>query len=57
MRIALVVHKFPPASLGGTEVYTQSLARELAARRHQVAVFFRCEPPGASAPGQEWEWR
>mgnify|MGYP001167431608 CR=1 FL=1 len=57
MRIALVVHKFPPASLGGTEVYTQSLAQELATRGHQVAVFFRCEPPGASAPGQEWEWR
>lgn len=57
MRIALVVHKFPPASLGGTEVYAQNLARELAERGHQVAVFFRCEPPGARAPGQEWEQR
>lgn len=57
MRIALVVHKFPPPSLGGTEVYTQSLARELAARGHQVAVFYRAESPGATAAGQEWEQR
>jgi glycosyltransferase involved in cell wall biosynthesis len=57
MRIALVVHKFPPSSLGGTEVYTQNLARELVRRGHQVAVFFRAEPPGAWAPGQEWEDR
>jgi glycosyltransferase involved in cell wall biosynthesis len=39
MRIALVVHKLPPESLGGTELYTMSLARHLAARGHQVAVF------------------
>lgn len=40
MRIALVVHKFPPASYGGTEVYTLNLARGLSAR-HEVAVFYR----------------
>ncbi len=32
MRIALTVHKFPPESLGGTEVYTWGLARALASR-------------------------
>lgn len=57
MRIALVVHKFPPSSLGGTEVYSQNLAHELAARGHQVAVFYRAEQPGPRAPGQEWEER
>ncbi len=48
MRIALVVHKFPPASYGGTEVYTLNLARALA-RRHQVAVFYRDDGAGAHA--------
>jgi glycosyltransferase involved in cell wall biosynthesis len=57
MRIALVVHKFPPSSLGGTEVYTQNLARELATRGHEVAVFFRAEPPGVTSSGREWEER
>jgi len=45
MRIALVVHKFPPASYGGTEVYTLNLARALAVR-HQVAVFYRDDGTG-----------
>lgn len=40
MKIALVVHKFPPASLGGTEIYTRDLARELA-RRHEIHLFYR----------------
>lgn len=41
MRIALVVHKFPPASVGGTEIYTLNLARELSRRGHEVFVFYR----------------
>lgn len=49
MRIALVVHKFPPASLGGTEVYTQNLARELSRQGHDVFVFYRHNHPG---PGE-----
>jgi glycosyltransferase involved in cell wall biosynthesis len=40
MRIALVVHQFPPQHLGGTEVYTQGLAQALADRGHQVGVFY-----------------
>jgi glycosyltransferase involved in cell wall biosynthesis len=39
MRIALTVHKLPPESLGGTEVYTRSLARNLAILGHDVAIF------------------
>ncbi len=40
MRIAFTVHKYPPDSLGGTEIYTWSLARTLAADGHQVHVFY-----------------
>lgn len=40
MRIAFTVHKFPTESLGGTEVYTQTLARTLVATGHEVAVFY-----------------
>ncbi len=40
MRIAFVVHKFPPESLGGTEVYAWGLARELARAGHRVHVFY-----------------
>ena len=39
LRIAFVVHKLPPESLGGTEVYTRSLARALAAQGHKVQIF------------------
>ena len=40
MRIAYVVHKFPPESLGGVEIYTWGLARTLARMGHHVAVFY-----------------
>lgn len=43
MRILQVVHQFPPSNIGGTEIYTQSLARELAAQGHEVIVFHREE--------------
>lgn len=39
LRICFVVHKLPPESLGGTEVYTRSLARALAAQGHYVQIF------------------
>ncbi len=39
-RIAYVVHKFPPESIGGTEVYTWSLARHMARAGHQVHIFY-----------------
>lgn len=40
MRIAFTVHKFPTESLGGTEVYTQTLARTLVTTGHEAAVFY-----------------
>jgi glycosyltransferase involved in cell wall biosynthesis len=49
MRIALVVHKFPPASLGGTEIYSRDLARELS-RRHELHLFYRDD----ALPGQNY---
>ncbi len=39
MRILLVVHYFMPYSVGGTEEYTYSLAREMMERGHDVRVF------------------
>jgi glycosyltransferase involved in cell wall biosynthesis len=54
MRILLVVHQFPPERLGGTEVYTLELARELAARGHQAAVFHRAPGPRGLVPA-EWD--
>jgi glycosyltransferase involved in cell wall biosynthesis len=56
MRIALVVHKFPPSSMGGTENYTLNLAQELSRRGHPVFVFYRAEPPVANAQ-MSWEDR
>jgi glycosyltransferase involved in cell wall biosynthesis len=53
MRIALVVHKFPPSSMGGTENYTLNLAQELSRHGHQVFVFYRAEPTVA---GQRMIW-
>jgi len=40
MRILLVVHKYPPESLGGTEIYTWSLAQTLARANHEIHVFY-----------------
>ena len=39
MRILHVVHQYPPNHLGGTELYTQAMARRQAAAGHDVAVF------------------
>lgn len=47
MRIAFTVHKLPPDSLGGTEIYTLGLARALARQGHAVAIF--CPQPGATS--------
>jgi glycosyltransferase involved in cell wall biosynthesis len=55
LRIALVVHKFPPASLGGTEIYTYNLAHELA-KGHEVSVFYRDDGDGCTFR-EEWEER
>lgn len=39
MRIVLVVHGFPPDRLGGTELHTAALARNLAEAGHDIFVF------------------
>ena len=44
MRIAHVIHAFPPLSRAGSENYCYSLAAE-EARRHQVSVFHRVADP------------
>lgn len=40
MRVAYVVHKYPPESLGGTEIYTWTLARHMRDLGHEVHVFY-----------------
>jgi len=41
IKILLVSNGYPPTNIGGVEVYTASLARELVETRHQVTVFAR----------------
>lgn len=50
MRILHLVHQYPPEHVGGTELYTQALARGLTARGHDVSVFY---PRVAAAPSLE----
>jgi glycosyltransferase involved in cell wall biosynthesis len=50
MRILQLTHQYPPDHIGGTELYTQSLATALAQRHHHVAVFTRRD-----RPGQGWD--
>ncbi|MDP3045860.1 MAG: glycosyltransferase family 4 protein [Chloroflexota bacterium] len=52
MRIALVVHKFPPASLGGTETYVRDLAASLSGR-HEVYVYYRSNADAGDAFSEE----
>jgi glycosyltransferase involved in cell wall biosynthesis len=39
MRVLHLVHQYPPEFVGGTELYTQTLARSLAAHGFDVAMF------------------
>jgi len=45
MKILLAVHSFLPRHVGGTEVHTDQLARCLAEKDHDVAVFTREDVP------------
>lgn len=47
LRILHLVHQYPPEHLGGTELYTQTIARALSARAHPVSVFTRRNADGA----------
>lgn len=44
MKILKIIHGYPPAYNAGSEVYSQTICRELAGR-HQVRVFSRFENP------------
>lgn len=46
MRVLHVVHQYPPQQVGGTELYTQTVAQGMAARGHPVAVFTRSRGQG-----------
>jgi glycosyltransferase involved in cell wall biosynthesis len=39
MRVLHIVHQYPPEFIGGTELYTQTVARSLVARGHTVSIF------------------
>ncbi|MDQ4075336.1 MAG: glycosyltransferase family 4 protein [Chloroflexota bacterium] len=53
MRILHLVHQYPPDDVGGVELHTQSVARELARRGHEVGVFFRQRAEGRGL--ESWE--
>lgn len=50
VRVLYLVHQYPPQHIGGTELYTHSIARALATSGHQVGVFYRHHDP---SPGPE----
>ena len=55
LHIAFTIYKFPPESLGGTEIYAWSLAA-LTQRGHEVHIFYALEgipnpSAGSSAMG------
>jgi GT2 family glycosyltransferase/glycosyltransferase involved in cell wall biosynthesis len=55
MRILQVVHGFPPAASGGTEVYVRGLAAAFAAAGDEVAVFTRHSDPNTREMAvREW---
>jgi len=52
MKIVQVIHRFPPHSLAGSEIYTYTLSRELA-KEHEVYVFHAINNPDS----EEYEMR
>lgn len=46
MRVLYLVHQYLPEHVGGTELYTQSVARALADSGHQVGIFYRRSADG-----------
>ena len=45
MRILEVIHGYPPRYNAGSEIYTQTVSRQLSHLGHEVAVFSRIEDP------------
>lgn len=50
MRVLNIVHQYPPEFVGGTELYTQTVARSLVTRGHTISVFCASNQP--SDPGR-----
>ena len=46
MRVLHLVHQYLPEHVGGTELYTQSVARTLASLGHQAGIFYRHHAAG-----------
>ena len=46
MKILHIVHQYLPETIGGTELYTQTLARDQAEAGHSVAVFYPSQAEG-----------
>jgi hypothetical protein len=46
LRVLLVTHGFPPASVGGVEQHVDGLARALLAAGHAVTVYTRTDRAG-----------
>ena len=57
MRVLVVVHRFPPDSMGGTELYALRLAQHLAARRDQVSVLTYAEGDTREVVARDQEYR
>jgi glycosyltransferase involved in cell wall biosynthesis len=49
LRILHLVHQYPPEHLGGTELYTQTVARALSERNHPSSVFTRRNGEGVGS--------
>jgi glycosyltransferase involved in cell wall biosynthesis len=52
MKILHLIHQYLPEDVGGTELYTRQLSTELAARGHQVHVFYRQPASAAHQAGE-----
>lgn len=50
MRILHLVHQYLPEYVGGTELYTQTLARFQAQQGHSVAIFYPSQREATTAP-------
>jgi glycosyltransferase involved in cell wall biosynthesis len=46
VRILYLVHQYLPEHVGGTELYTQVVARTMASSGHQAGIFYRHHAPG-----------
>ncbi len=49
MRVLNIVHQYPPDFVGGTELYTQTVARSLVTRGYAASVLCPSKQPGNSA--------